>query len=762
MRAARRTLRGLLGLLAVAASVVATGPPVGAGSIDRDDPVDRVLIYTLPGVTWEDVRGADMPHLEGLVEDSAVGVMSTQIGRAPASTTAGYLTIGAGTRAVVPGVDVAVALNPDELLGGVSAADILRRRIGRTQEGIAYLPFGAAVDVNEGSAYGAVPGTLGQSLAEQKVGRAVIANADSAEGFPLDEPLPDGAFARSAVTALMGADGIVPDGTVGRELLVEDRDAPFGRRMAPDRVLAAFDDVWDTERQQVVLVEASDLVRTNAYASRATAGQRRALQQRALADSDAMLGELLERIDPETDAVLVVSPVASGAAGVAVLSAPGVEPGLLRSATTRRGGYVVLADVAPTVLDLVGIEPPTSIEGRSFTIESSDGDRVGTLIDQRAAALARDARLPTVVQVVIAALAVLTGLAVLGDRVHRRVRAAVVPCAFGVLGVVPGTFLAGQVGATTSSGTAYAAVVLTVATFVGGVGWIVDRRQPGSGILVGLASIVGLIGADVLLGARLQVNTVFGYSTAVAGRFAGLGNLAFALFGAATLCLGVLVVDRWGPRWRTPVLVGFGLVVLVEGLPMLGADVGGVASMVPAFILVGLVLRGERIRWVHVALSAVASFTAVVAFGLLDASRPPGSQTHLARLGDHLVHGRFGSVTSTLVRRLHASFGTTETAVVCLALGVVIAAAVHGAVVGRDRGRLLGRIRPRDLTGAALGTGLGVLATLGLVVNDSSIAVPATMLIVIVPVMLERHVRAPDRPTDDAVDDDREPAGVAP
>ena len=126
--------------------------------------------------------------------------------------------------------------------------------------------------------------------------------------------------------------------------------------------------------------------------------------------------------------------------------------------------------------------------------------------------------------------------------------------------------------------------------------------------------------------------------------------------------------------------------------------------------------------------------------------RPPGSQTHLARLGDHLVHGRFGSVTSTLVRRLHASFGTTETAVVCLALGVVLAAAVHGAVAGRDRGRLLGRVRPRDRTGEALAVGLGVLAGLGLVVNDSSIAVPATMLIVIVPVMLERHLGRPPTP----------------
>ena len=36
--------------------------------------------------------------------------------------------------------------------------------------------------------------------------------------------------------------------------------------------------------------------------------------------------------------------------------------------------------------------------------------------------------------------------------------------------------------------------------------------------------------------------------------------------------------------------------------------------------------------------------------------------------------------------------------------------------------------------------GVGVLATIGLVANDSSIAVPATMLIVVVPVLALRHL----------------------
>ena len=87
-----------------------------------------------------------------------------------------------------------------------------------------------------------------------------------------------------------------------------------------------------------------------------------------------------------------------------------------------------------------------------------------------------------------------------------------------------------------------------------------------------------------MLGAPLQLNTLFGYSTAVAGRFAGLGNLAFGFFAAATLLLAIAAFEGLPRRWALPAAYGvLVLGVLVDGLPMLGGDVGGVLAMVPAF-----------------------------------------------------------------------------------------------------------------------------------------------------------------------------------
>jgi hypothetical protein len=724
------------------AAIVASAQADGASVVDA--PVDRVLVVALPGVAWDDVRDRDLPNLEAFVAQAAIGDLSTRIGRRVASTTDAYLSIGAGTRALAPDIDFAVALDPNETYAGVRTAELLQRRLGRVPDGIAYLAAGAAIDRNERSSFGGEPGRLGDLLAAAGVDRAVIANADAAEGFVSDEPPPDGAYARSAATALMGSDGIVPRGTVGRGLLTNDPLAPFGRRLDPNAVLPAFESVWADAGRTVVLVEMSDLSRAAAYGPRAAPAQRRALREDALQRSDALLGELLERTDPARDAVLVVSPVsprASPELTIAALRAPDVDGGVLRSPTTRRDGYVQLADVAPTILALLGETPPDDIEGRAFQVSPRAGvDRVEQLADEAAAAGFRDSLMPLVVPLIIAALAVLAVATWQADRLRARLRSVLVPGAYVALGVVPATFVAGLLGDPPGGVLVYLAVMVAVAAVVAAVVVVVDRRVPGLGPIVAVGAIVGLFVVDVVIGAPLQVNAVFGYSVAVAGRFAGLGNLAFALFGSAAVVLSALIVDRFGARGVPPATGLLLAVVLLEGLPMFGADVGGVLSMVPAFGVTALILAGRR-PGLRAAIGLVAAAGgAVLVFAFVDAARPEGERTHLARLAEHLVDGRWGSFTDSLGRRLQASFGGAELA--AWALITVLIVGVTAYVVLAARGDLarwrghLGWLRHEPTKAAT--AGLAVLATVGLVANDSSIAVPATMLIVIAPVVVLR------------------------
>jgi hypothetical protein len=532
---------------------------------------------------------------------------------------------------------------------------------------------------------------------------------------------------------------------VSRLLLVDDPDAPFGRRLDPERVVGELDEVWPADERAVTLVEASDLSRVAAYEPRATVEQARRLRATALADADALLGRLLERVDPAHDAVLVFSPVSAEGApalGIAALDAPGIDGGKLASATTRREGYVQLADITPTLLSLVGAEVPDEIEGRTFQVVGHAGDahRIDDLADAADAAGLRDRVLPWAVVGIIAVLVVLTAGVVLRSRLAPALRGLLAPLALTCLGFVPATFLAAHVGPAPTSTLGYLAAIVVIAVLLGAAFTLIERRSPRAGALAAVGAIVGLVAVDVVVGAPLQINSIFGYSVAVGGRFAGVGNLAFALFGAATIVLAAQIVDRRGRSGRALAVGLLVAVVLLEGVPMLGADVGGVLSMVPAFGVTALLLLDRRIGVRElVGLGAVTGL-AVLVFAFIDAARPDRAQTHLARLAQHVVDNRWGPFFDSLTRRWQASFGGTDLAGWVMVTGILGATALYVALVMLRQAGPRGPVRHRPFVAA--GAGLCVLALVGLVANDSSVAVPTTMLIVVAPVVALRILAA--------------------
>ena len=720
----------------------------GCGSSPQSPPsTDALLIVSMPGVGWADVQRLDMPNLERFSSDAAIAHLATRLGRRSAEIDDAYLTIGAGTRALAPAEGGGVALEPDELFGGTEASTIIERRTGRQPTGPAYLNVAPATDRNARSSFGATVGDLGTALDDAGVERSVIANADTSLAATAPE-----SFGRDAVAALMNADGLVDGGSVGSELLEPAPAAPWGLQLDADAVVSAFERAWSGAGQRVVLIELSDLRRATSYSALVSPEQAAAMRDTALRRSDTLLGRLLDAAGQE-GRVLVLSPIAAPRGNdlaLVALGGPDTERGLLRSATTRRTGYVQLADVAPTVLETLGREVAEDAEGRPFTVEPDDrslAERASSLVRAAEDSRFRDTNLPIVVTTIILLLLVLTVATVAIWRVPHlgtsRVRNALRLVAFFALGVVPVTFLAQLLEVATQTTALYAISVVLGAAVLAAVTAAIDRRSPGAGIVFAVGLVVVTIALDVLVGAPLQVNAIFGYSVAVAGRFAGVGNLAFALLSAAALLLAVLLVHRFGSRGFAVAMAVLGAVVLIDGLPMFGADVGGVLSMVPAFGIAALLLAGRRIRGVHVAAVGAAALVVLFAAAFLDSARPAESRTHLARLAEHLLGGRWDRLFDSLVRRFAASFGGGELgayALLTLATFVTAAYVVLVAVRSRDGGAAWQRLVEMSPTLRAGFVGLPLLAVLGLVANDSSIAVPATMLIVIVPVAVERSL----------------------
>jgi hypothetical protein len=719
-------VRRLVGLVVLGGALAGCG--TGAPVDERA--VEHLLIVSVPGVSWDDVEAGHLPNLAAIADDAAIGLLATRVGRREATLESAYLTIGSGTRAVAPREGPGVALEPGEQYHGEPALDVLQRRLGSTPAGLAYLAIGSARDANERSSFGAEVGTIGDALADAGVARAVVANADLREGRA-----DDGAYGRGAATVVMGSNGLVPAGAVSRSLLVEDTDAPYGVRLDRAAVLEAVDAALVPNRS-VVVVESSDLVRASAYARQASPARRAEMRASALREADELIGDVAARAG-EDDALLVLSPIAPAGApdlGVVALQAPSVPEGLLRSATTRRDGYVQLADVGATIAALAAVDVPDSIEGRPFRVAAADASPQD-LVRSGVHAAFRDDMVPATVTTFIVVLVALTAATLFRSRLPDAARAAIRLLALGVLGALAATFLSAVLGVDTT--VPYVGLLVLGGGVVAMLGHAVDRRRPGLGPMVALGVVVGLLVVDITLGAPLQLNTVFGYSVAVAGRFAGVGNLAFALLASGAVVLAALLAERHGRSGRRAAVATLAVVLVVDALPVLGADVGGLLAMVPAFGLVALVLYDRPIRVTQLVLLGAFSVVALLAVSFVDLARPSDAQTHLARLAEHVLDQRWSTFFDSLNRRWSASFGSGQTGawVVLLALSATVAISVAVSLLAR-RGRSSRlRLAPPE---AAAATGLVALAALGLVANDSSFAVPFTMLLTVAPVVLHR------------------------
>ena len=98
--------------------------------------------------------------------------------------------------------------------------------------------------------------------------------------------------------------------------------------------------------------------------------------------------------------MFVVSPASPRrGSGLAVtgIRAPGVAPEFLRSATSRRNGFVYVIDIAPTILDLLGIDVPNEMEGRAMEVVHGPAhdQRVTTLVHANEEAVFRDGKVVT-------------------------------------------------------------------------------------------------------------------------------------------------------------------------------------------------------------------------------------------------------------------------------------------------------------------------------------------------------------------------------
>lgn len=464
---------------------------------------------------------------------------------------------------------------------------------------------------------------------------------------------------------------------------------------------------------------------------------------------------------------------APGAAGLRIAGAVGPgfpappRGGLLTSDATRWPGVVTLTDVAPTVLAAAGITArPAGFVGsrwRSVAGPPAAATLNRLRVDAVRARVAQDT-IPRFYSGFGTAAGLLLIAAVVTGRWAPRWRAAgpmrgaglvvaAAPVATRLASLVPWWWASAPELALPAAVAGWALVVAgaawTAARVVHLPAWQRRRasttaRGPttGRGVSAGRSwRTAGLIvawvtlltvTADLLAGSPLQRLTVVGLTPIQGGRFYGMGNEIFAATAiCALVAVAGLAVRRPGRAVTGCLAMGTGFVVL-DGLPSLGADFGGVPAAVLGFAVAALALGSARPRLGWVAVGAAAAVLVLAGVVGFDLSRPAGQRSHVGAFATDLLSGSGGDVVA---RKASAAAGpllfridnAAASAFAWFGVAVLLVVALVLLRPGLARGTAFGRLLASWPQLRAVLVGAVALGIVGGLLNDSGVAVPLIM-----------------------------------
>ncbi|MCZ2825825.1 MULTISPECIES: hypothetical protein [unclassified Modestobacter] len=746
--------------------LVGTAGPAAAASAEPWS-ATRVVDVGVAGLTWSDLDPERTPELWALAEESAIGALSVRAARPTTCLLDGWATLGAGNRARYPGpvepvppVSLPSVPIPDEDVAvpdgagaeeGPAAVQLdTRLSWCGLEEQVADVGLAepqqtvARVAADEATArFGAEPGALGEAVGcSTVVGRAgSLAVAGETADFTVRDRLP----------------------TEPAELAALLAECPL--------TVVSLDQLTDAGAPAV---EETD---TGTQPSR---------REAALAVIDQAIGRLRDAVaELPGDTLLLLQGVSEVNGGrpqlhVGLASGPGVPPSWLTSASTGRVPFVQLIDVAPTILRALDLDPVASMNGQPFRVAGDRPDLATAIaeleqINTSAVVHYRSTSTTFWALVLLNGVLVVLGLLGLGGwasgwlpgrgRVHGwlqrrtpgpRRTAALRVAALAVAAVPISTYLANLVPWELSSAprAALAGSVLgctLVVTAVAALGpWRRTRLGPAIAVLaITLATLV----ADVLTGSHLELDGLLGYDAIVAGRFTGYGNLSFGLLAVSSLLLtaaaAALVARRVrapGRRhWLLPVLVaGVGTVVVI-GAPSLGRDFGGVLAAVPGFLVLGMLLGRIRVTVVRLVAVLAVAVLAVGTVAVFDWLGPAEERSHLGRFVGQVLDGQAWTVVSRKAQaNLNILLGSPLAWMLLVALVAGVWLLRPGGLLRSRPGRPAAGLPAADVRVLRAGlTAVALSLTLGALVNDSGVALPATAATVLVPLLVWLVAGAP-------------------
>ncbi|MGO1592311.1 hypothetical protein [Ancrocorticia sp.] len=766
-----RVLRSAAGALLAALCAILFAVAPAAADTQKAEGVsgaeEPVVVVGFSGLLWRDITPENTPNLYYFLDSAAGANIVTRTVEETTCPSEGWLTIGAGQRAIDPtnGCQQMGAANWDGLADANRDSNYKAELglLGDTLEGrdlAAIGPGGALALTDSGGEFtgeyrelGAIPGSVEGTDpygSDPESGAAGAAFADVAEN--------------DLVAIDLGAirypgDELSPAGTQGEE---------FRPRGAIDKFLAAFKGTGAPPAE--VVPQAAAL--------------------------DARFGAVMDAVDElAPDARILVVSVGDAQTAAPQLGFMSVREGgagadgdqehpvaggeLASSDATRQPGLVQLTDVFPTLVSWLEPDAPvlervvgSQIQAGGGGSESGGGAvrdggaRDGAVRD----AGAEPAGAPESDEVASErADGLISRLADDQER-SENVRPFVGPFYVVVLamasvaGVVALKLMRRRIGAPVPRGlsrfVAWVAALPVASLLINALPWW-RFAVPGIALFVGIGLIAALIAAvaymlprndkvqapiaiigaitaitlivDVLLDSAtshysLQLSSLLGTQPQVGGRFYGLSNASFAIMAAGLILAISYVAARLPKRAGIAALVVTGIaVVIVDGTATLGADFGGPPALVLGFVLAGLLIYGVRLTPWWILGTLLAAGATSLLFSFVDYLRPATERSHLGRFIQTVLDGGgFDVVTRKLSQSLFGLPWWLAVIVFVLAGAIAILWWYRRTPRPSSEPEHLGQLAWQGIP-LLRHTTFPVIATLvfGMVINDSGVVIPA-------------------------------------
>ena len=218
-----------------------------------------------------------------------------------------------------------------------------------------------------------VPGIIAETLKLHNKSTAALGNSDTSLEYVL------GTQNREVVEIAMNGRGIVRYGDVGKDMLRKAPDYPYGIQIDFDRVQSKFKSLLPLA--DFIAIDLGETVRADSYSSYTFKWRASQLRMKALQDTGLYITKLIKSSPKDTTFIITaLTPPGTSKEGLAasmeqmtpmLIHGPGFKAGSLVSNTTRRDGFISILDIAPTVLNTLGIDKPPALSGSPMHMGTS-------------------------------------------------------------------------------------------------------------------------------------------------------------------------------------------------------------------------------------------------------------------------------------------------------------------------------------------------------------------------------------------------------